>query len=663
MQKKFKRACRAAAALCSGALLWTAAPLASAESGDAIGALAGVLGGAAMYNVYVNELLVTGNDASNQVGLRAYDIEKNGVDTNKHDIALVDRVMKRLVNRGRYVADIRALPFRWQVNDSEEFNASCYLTDYVSVNRGALRGLNRNEDELASVLGHEMTHGTDMHVVFSTAKTMALYVGATIANIGTGGHIRPDALYMMVMGGAAQNFELPHEYEADEGGFFIMTSAGYNPGGPAAAMAVMQHVIEEEKRKDFIHDYDDPNYDILKNHPDTDKRELKLAGMMTSYSCGHVKVLDRKGVAIDGALLLEAEYTAPDYDNSAENAYLIAGGLAKAFHEIDSLEGWNFRSGENGRIDFLNDDRVYQPLKEAVEKNKAEKRLYSFVKSAYVREQDGRLRQELLQFMGAREAKLEKLRQKNLQTDLSNVEQLYRNADTYNDYFCPELAISEAERIFTCTDYSRQVPGFFAVRGRARALQGDYLGGAEDCDHALELQPTGDAYLYLNRAEVARLQGDAQTALSYARKAEQQGDGKGNEQKLNAVYKMLGDIYDEMGDREKAKDCYNRLLGRVPGCLSIPLSYLKELAPKNAEKVKEQIIAEVKQELGDSFKTVEEREREAKEKAKQEEKEKKAKEKAAQKAAKEKEKKGEPVAANEAPAEAVPAEAAQEAKK
>ena len=630
MGKIMRRLARAVAATVTGAVLWGTAPVAQADSGNAIGALAGVLTGAAMYNVYVSELLSSGNSAGNQAGLWNYDAEKNGVDKNPNDYLLVDRVMRRLVERGRYEKDIRALPFRWQVNDSKEFNASCYLTDYVSVNRGLVWGLNRNEDEIAAVLGHEMTHGTDMHVAFSTAKKMALMAGAMVANISTGAHIPPDALSMLVMGGSAQNFELPHEYAADEGGFFIMASAGFNPGGPAAAMVVMQRIAEQEKLNDIMHDPDAPGYELLQNHPDTDKREKKLADMMTAYSCGHVKVLEGKGVAIDGALLLEAGYTDDSYDNSAENAYLIAGALAKAFHDCPTLEDWNFRPGENGRYDFLTDDRVYAVLKQAVEQNKADARLYDFVRSAYVREQDGRLRQELAAFEAKREAHLEETRRKNLETDLKNVEQLYKNADVYNDLFLPKYAIEEAERIFSCPEHEKQVPGFFAVRGRARALQGNYAGALEDCNHAIELKPEGEAFLYLNRAEVYRLQGMPQEALADCALAEAQA----TEQERYPVYKMQGDIYAECGEREAARERYQKLLEINPKTTDIPLPYLDELAPKNAEAVRKQIIEDVKKELGESFKTPEEREKEKKEQEKKAEKERRAKEKEEKKAKK-----------------------------
>ena len=60
------------------------------------------------------------------------------------------------------------------------------------------------------------------------------------------------------------------------------------------------------------------------------------------------------------------DWTRDDYDNTVENAYYVAGGLAKAFHDYDSLAGWDFRPDGEGGFDFLTDDRVYGPLRHFV---------------------------------------------------------------------------------------------------------------------------------------------------------------------------------------------------------------------------------------------------------------------------------------------------------
>ena len=110
-----------------------------------------------------------------------------------------------------------------------------------------------------------------------------------------------------------------------------MTSAGFNPGGGAAAMARMGYYLTYETQN-FL-EYQDPDpkkqeRESYSDHPETRQREEKLAQMMTDYSCGHVTVANRKEILIDGEKLLEVEWTGDDYDNTAENAYYVAGAIA-----------------------------------------------------------------------------------------------------------------------------------------------------------------------------------------------------------------------------------------------------------------------------------------------------------------------------------------------
>ena len=62
--------------------------------------------------------------------------------------------------------------------------------------------------------------------------------------------------------------------------------------------------------------------------------------MLTDYSAGHVTVEARKDVSIDGTRLLSGAFTAETYDDTAENAYLLAGELGRLFHDCRTAEAW-----------------------------------------------------------------------------------------------------------------------------------------------------------------------------------------------------------------------------------------------------------------------------------------------------------------------------------
>ncbi|MBP5200157.1 MAG: M48 family metalloprotease [Schwartzia sp.] len=566
------------AALTTCAPVLPAAPFAAraeaSGSADVIAALAGVLGTAGMYGSYLAAILDAGNNAYYQEQTRLYDAEENGVDRNPMDHQIVDEVMGGLVERGKYVLDIRSLPFRWNVNDSTEFNAACFPTNYITVNKGLVVGLNGNIDEIAGVLAHEMTHGIKLHAAYTYARAAAQAFGINFLGMVTGA-VRPDVVGVLADYSVAKNVILPAEYEADEGGFYLAASAGFNPGGPAAAMARMDYMTKHPDT--FDRSYGADPYD----HPDTDKREEKLAAMMSEYGASHVTVKDRKEILIDGQPLLAASYSTDTYDDTPEQAYLIAGGLARAFHEYSTAEGWNFRPGANGRIDYLDDSRVYEYLKDAVERNHAEAELERLVRAAYAGEAASGAREKMLAAESERLAFWQERATKNAAADRKLVERLYKNADAYNDINEPELSIEEGARTFGCEQQDVKLAGIYAVRGRAKALNGDFVGAMEDCDYAVNLDPK-DAYVYLNRAEVQRAMGLPDAALSDIRRC------IALDAKSIAAHKMAADVEDELGNTEAALADYANYHKLAPDATDIPDEYYKRIDPKRWERMEKE---------------------------------------------------------------------------
>ena len=569
---------RLAAALLATTVFLPAAPFVpqaeAASNTDVFTALAGVLGTAGMYSSYLSAIMDAGNNAYYQEQTRLYDAHENGVDRNPMNHQIVGEVMEGLVERGNYVLDIRSLPFRWNVNDSAEFNAACFPTNYITVNKGLVVGLNGNVDEIAGVLVHEMTHGIKLHAAYNYARAAAQAFGINFLGMVTGA-VRPDVVGVLADYSVAKNVILPAEYEADEGGFYLAASAGFNPGGPAAAMARMDYLTKHPDT--FDRSYGADPYD----HPDTDKREAKLAAMMSEYSAGHVTVKDRKEILIDGQPLLSASYSTEVYDDTPEQAYLIAGGLARAFHEYTTAEAWNFRPGANGRIDYLDDNRVYEYLKDAVERNHAEADLERLVRAAYAGESTSGAREKMAAAENERLAYWQERMAKNAAADKKLVERLYKNADAYNDINEPELSIEEGARTFDCDNAGVKLAGIYAVRGRAKALQGDFAGAMEDCDYAVSLDPN-DAYVYLNRAETKRAQGLPEEALLDIRRS------ISLDPKAIAAHKMAADVEDELGNTEAALADYANYHKLVPDAPDIPDEYYKRIDPKRWERMEKE---------------------------------------------------------------------------
>ncbi len=551
------------------------APMKPVQAVDAWSAAAQALGVFAAYKSSLSSLLALGNNVNAQVQSRVQDLRKNGQDPNGNDVAVVDSVMNQLVSQGDYVLRTNSLPFVWAVNNSTDFNAACYPTNYISINRALVRGMNLDPDELAAVLAHEMTHGLEQHSAKNYAKAVAQAMGMSMINMDTNS-MDWNRLNGLVNYSIAKNVTLPTELEADAGGFYLMASAGFNPGGGAAAMARMGYYLTYETQN-FL-EYQDPDpkkqeRESYSDHPETRQREEKLAQMMTDYSCGHVTVANRKDILIDGEKLLEVKWTGDDYDNTAENAYYVAGAIAKAFHDYDNINGWNFRQGSQGDLTCLADVRVNAKLHEFLALRGAGKKLQELVAKAYAGEQATGARQKLRAEEKKRAQARYDLRENILNADAKTVKKMRENADTYNDYGQGEKAKFQMQRVFA----SRKIDDLAesqAIDARAKAVSGDFAGALQEADQAVVTNGK-NIYTYLNRADIYHMQGDTERALTDLQKA------KEVDAKNFISYMLAGQIYDELGNAEKAKENFAEMYRlKNEAWKRIPVDYLKDIAPK-----------------------------------------------------------------------------------
>ena len=588
----FRRLHKKIAAAAVAGIMGAAAclPLPRAEAVDAWGAAAQALGVFAAYKSSLASILALGNNVSAQVQSRAQDIEKSGLDPNGHDVQVVNHVMEQLVSRGAYVLKVNSLPFVWAVNDSKDFNAACYPTNYISINRALIRGLNLEPDELAAVFAHEMTHGVEQHSAKNYAKAVAQYMGMSMINMDTGS-MDWNKLNGLVGYSIAKNVTLPTENEADEGGFYIMTSAGFNPGGGAAAMARMAYYLTYETQN-FL-EYQDPDpkkqeRESYSDHPETQQREERLSKMMSDYGCGHVTVQDRKDIFLDGEKLLTVEATTEDYNNTLENAYLAAGALAKAFHDYDSIDGWNFHTDKAGNITCLNADRVNAVLQKFISMRKAGEKLQALVAKAYAGEAASGARKKMRAAEAKRAQNLASQREAVLNADGKAVKKMRENADAYSDFGWGEKANQQMQRVFASRNMDNLAESQ-AISARAKAVNGDFAGALSEADKAVATD-SRNIYTYLNRADIYHMQGELDKALSDLAKAKEMD-------RNNAIsYYLAAVIEDERGNTEAAKADFAELYRLQPQAVNqIPDEYLQEIDSKAyAERQKKKAEARKK---------------------------------------------------------------------
>ncbi len=550
---------------------------------DAWAIAAETLGVLAAYRSTLVQMLALGNNVDAQMAVRKQDMEKNGVDKNKRDVEIVNSVMTRLVNGGQYELRVNSLPFVWSVNDNEKFNAACYPMNYISVNRGLVRGLNCDENQIAAVLAHEMTHGIEQHSAKSYAQAVAQSLGAMMLgmNVDNGSNIDWSKFSAMVDYSIAKNINVPVEYAADEGGFYIMTSAGFNPGGGAAAMNRLGYYVRYETR-DFLEfdARDKPSEETFSDHPDTDRREAKLLEMMTNYGGGHVTVrkTDRAyRVFIDGREIFYSMNTGDDPTSAAINAYYFAGGLARAFHDYDSVDAWNFRRVGN-QTDFLNDDFAYRELRTLAAMYNLGDKLRAEVELAYKYE-NPRTRERIRAADEERKNFWAKIRAEADSAKGKAATQLRINADVYNDHGQGELALKQIERAFRAKNQD-DFAECLAIRGRAKAICGDYDGALVDVDAAVNKDPN-NLYNFLNRADVRHMRGELEIALADIERA------LAIDEQNPVAYKLQAEIFDESGQTDNATASYQKLYELTKkNPHVVPLNYLEKIDPKAAEKIR-----------------------------------------------------------------------------
>jgi len=162
----------------------------------------------------------------------------------------------------------------WQpflVNDTE-FNAFALPGGYMGVNLGLIAQAG-SRDEMASVLGHELSHITQRHIARSMVASKhqsivsiaAMLVGLLAATKARNGDV-PMAVIQGSQAAAATaqlTFSRQMETEADTFGQEVMTDAGFAPSG----MADMFGRLETVSRLN-----DNNQYPWLRSHPLTIER-------------------------------------------------------------------------------------------------------------------------------------------------------------------------------------------------------------------------------------------------------------------------------------------------------------------------------------------------------------------------------------------------------
>ena len=185
--------------------------------------------------------------AQQYVQMRQQAAQKNALapDGNAQVVRLRS-IAKRIIPF-TYEWNERARQWRWEVNliGSPQINAFCMPGGKIAFYYGILQQLQLNDDEVAMIMGHEMTHALREHARERMGKTAAtrgaIEIGAAIFGLGNGGR------YLADMGGQllTLKFGREDESEADLVGLELAARAGYDP---RAGVTLWQKMAAANKR-------------------------------------------------------------------------------------------------------------------------------------------------------------------------------------------------------------------------------------------------------------------------------------------------------------------------------------------------------------------------------------------------------------------------------
>jgi len=189
----------------------------------------------------------------------------------------VQNIWKPLVDASRKLGNIgddTVDRFAWEIFlvRDKSVNAFALPGGFVGVHLGLL-AITSSRDELASVLGHELSHVTQRHIarrIAGDSRTgLVATAGMILGLIAASKAGSVDLANAAIIGGqaaaqqASLNFSRDMEREADRVGFSVLTAAGYDGFGMASMF---------ERMEQAYHLMDSGAYPYLRTHPLTTER-------------------------------------------------------------------------------------------------------------------------------------------------------------------------------------------------------------------------------------------------------------------------------------------------------------------------------------------------------------------------------------------------------
>jgi predicted Zn-dependent protease len=195
--------------------------------------------------------MIVSEDQAIQASKQAYvemlqPLEKEGkIDSNAVLTERVNRITNRLIEQA-VIMRPSTRDWNWQVkviDDPETVNAWCMAGGKMAIYTGLIEKVKPTDDELAQVMGHEISHALANHTAERMSVAMASSLGVMAIGMTSD---RPEATMAAAAIAAKLAIELPNsrtaESEADRIGIELAAKAGYDPHAAVTLWQKMEKV-------------------------------------------------------------------------------------------------------------------------------------------------------------------------------------------------------------------------------------------------------------------------------------------------------------------------------------------------------------------------------------------------------------------------------------
>ena len=261
--------------------------------------VAALLGGSGCYTVPETgrkSVILTSPDQEIAMGAQSF-AEMRKTEPMSNDPMLIARVQRVGMRIAQAVGnDLPGAKWEFAVFESSDVNAFALPGGKVGVYTGLLR-MAESDDELATVIGHEIAHVTARHGAERMTEMIGAGLGGVIVGVATQDSENRDLLraaYGAAAVGGTLMFSRKHESEADYIGLRYLAKAGYDP---RAAVTFWQKMAQMKEEKGGARM---PVF--LSTHPSDAQRIADLQRQVPSVIPIYEQARGRQGMPVGGEI-------------------------------------------------------------------------------------------------------------------------------------------------------------------------------------------------------------------------------------------------------------------------------------------------------------------------------------------------------------------------